>query len=471
MNYLNKIINKNSLLDIRFWLVLFFLLRLFHITNPPLEVSHNWRQTTVTMVARNFYEVNPDIMYPRLDIGGDKTGITGMEFPVLNYLIYLTSLLFGYEHWYGRLINLLVSTVGIWFFFRLIKNYFGKELAFFSAIVLLFSIWIVFSRKIMPDTFSTSLIIMSIYFATNYFESKRILHLLLYALFCLLGLLAKLPAGYLLIVLSLFVFDRKIELRTKISFLFTSLIILLPVAYWYFIWVPHLNHVFGFTHFFMGSALKYGTKEILSHLYETGFNFFDSAIKYVGFAFFLAGLFFAWKKQQKALGWIVGLSFISFLVVILKSGFAFYHHNYYIIPFVPVMALICGYGLIQFKNVKWRYVFLVIIALEGILNYQDDFFIKDDDLAIYNLEKDFDAISSREDLVLMNSGNKPTPMYFAHRKGWVTFNDSIQNPAYINQLKHKGLKFVVILKRSFGYPMELDYPVCVNNPYYTIYKL
>ncbi len=301
MNYLNKIINKNTLLDIRFWLVLFFLLRLFHITNPPLEVSHNWRQTTVTMVARNFYEVNPDIMYPRLDIGGDKTGVTGMEFPILNYLIYLTSLLFGYGHWYGRLINLIVSTFGIWFFFKLIKKYFDKELAFFSAIVLLFSIWIAFSRKIMPDTFSTSLIIMSIYFASNYFDSKRFLNLFLYALFCLLGLLAKIPVGYLLVVLSLFLFSSKIEIRAKLYFGVISIIVMLPVIYWYFYWVPHINTVFGFTHFFMGNSLDNGAREIFSHLFETGFNFFDSSIKYIGFVFFMVGLFFICKKRDKVL--------------------------------------------------------------------------------------------------------------------------------------------------------------------------
>ena len=64
--------------DIRFWIVLLFTVRLFGITNPPLEVGHNWRQTTVTMVARNFLEVDNDVLYPRVDIAGEKTGITGM---------------------------------------------------------------------------------------------------------------------------------------------------------------------------------------------------------------------------------------------------------------------------------------------------------------------------------------------------------------------------------------------------------
>ena len=124
---------KNSLSDIRFWILLFFILRLYGITNPPLEVAHNWRQTTVTMAARNFYETDNNILLPRIDIAGEKSGITGMEFPFLNYLIYLVSLVFGYAHWYGRLINLVISSIGIFYFYKLIVKYFGVKVAFNAA--------------------------------------------------------------------------------------------------------------------------------------------------------------------------------------------------------------------------------------------------------------------------------------------------------------------------------------------------
>ena len=99
--------------DIRFWIILFFFIRLIGITNPPLEIGHNWRQTTVTMVSRNFLETDNNIFYPRIDIAGNKTGITGMEFPLFNYLTYLVSEIFGYQHWYGRLINLIISSLGL----------------------------------------------------------------------------------------------------------------------------------------------------------------------------------------------------------------------------------------------------------------------------------------------------------------------------------------------------------------------
>ena len=129
---LHRVMNliRTMLRDIRFWIVVFFILRLVGITNPPLETGHNWRQSLTCMIARNFLEIDNTILYPRIDMAGEKTGIIGSEFPFFNYLIYLISELFGYEHWYGRLINLSISSLGIWYFYRLAKEYFSREIAF-----------------------------------------------------------------------------------------------------------------------------------------------------------------------------------------------------------------------------------------------------------------------------------------------------------------------------------------------------
>lgn len=40
--------------DIRFWLALLFIIRLYAITLPPLERQHPWRQADGLMIARNF---------------------------------------------------------------------------------------------------------------------------------------------------------------------------------------------------------------------------------------------------------------------------------------------------------------------------------------------------------------------------------------------------------------------------------
>lgn len=226
---------SNLFKDIRFWIVFFFLIRLVGITNPPLELGHNWRQTTVTMVARNFFEGEANILYPQVDFAGELSGITGMEFPLLNYLIYVFAEVFGYQHWYGRLINLLFSSIGLWYFFLLIRNFYSKRIAFSATLLLTVSIWLSFSRKIMPDTFSASLIIAAIYYGSNYLDrGKNAVQLILYAVLLCLGALAKLPAAYLLVVFTFFIFKKGISVRRKILFITASTLALIPVLGWYF---------------------------------------------------------------------------------------------------------------------------------------------------------------------------------------------------------------------------------------------
>ncbi len=465
---------KSILQNIYFWIILFFLVRLIGITNPPLETAHNWRQTTVTMVARNFYEIDNNIFYPRIDIAGEKTGITGMEFPVLNYLIYLLSQIFGYQHWYGRLINLIISSLGILFFYKLVKKYFTEKLAFASTLILLVSIWFAYSRKIMPDTFSVSFILMGIYFGTNYLDKsicpRRMLNLILYMFFIAIGTLSKLPAAYLLIVFSPLLIQKEIPFKRKLIFISVSIASIVPAIIWYFYWVHYLVDSFGFWHFFMGKSFSEGIHEIFGNIPLTLKRFYQDSLQYVGFAAFVYGLVWAFIRKEKKLLYIFLLSFAAFLVIIFKAGFTFSHHTYYVIPFVPVMALIAGYGVCLFKN-KITYIILFVICLEGVLNQQHDFRISKDALQMLNLENDLNKVSKRNDLILINSGNFPTTMYFAHRKGWIDSNENIANQDFVLSLKSKGLKYIVILKKYQGTNMNLHYSVALDNDDYCIYKL
>ncbi len=459
--------------DIRFWIFLFFLVRMYGITNPPLEVAHNWRQTTGTMVTRNFYEESANILYPRVDFAGEKTGITGMEFPLLNYIDYCVSEIFGYQHWYGRLINLIVSSLGIWFFFRILRRYFSKEIAFNASIILLSSIWFAYSRKIMPDTFAVSLVFMGFFYACRYFEDeqKKWLNLTFYALLTLLGVLVKLPTGFLLVLYAFFIFNKNISINLKIVFFIVSGIILAPIAWWYFSWVPYLVEKYQFWHFFMGKSISIGAKELLENWQDGLKHFYDSALKFIGFGAFLIGLFFAFKRGNKLVLRILGLSFAAFLVIALKAGFTFTHHSYYIIPFVPIMALVAGYGISELKKKYLQIIFLTFIGLEGVLNQLHDFRLKEHELAFVKLESEMDHFSKRSDLIAVNTIDNPTAVYFAHRKGWVASNDELLDPVFRESIKKKGCKYIVILKRYLGGDLYLELPVAINNENWVIYKL
>ncbi len=463
---------KKTIKDYRFWVLLFFVVRLFGIFNPPLEVAHNWRQTTVTMAARNFLETGSNILFPRIDIAGEKTGITGMEFPLLNYLIYLVSLVFGYAHWYGRLINLVVSSFGLLYFHKLLKKYVTPQLAFNAAFTLLFSVWFTYSRKIMPDTFSMSLVLIGFYYGSNFLDRKSsVTNLGLYFLFVLAGLLSKLPSAYLFALLPLVLMNKKTAAKAKILLLLFTVPIAALVGIYYFKWVPYLTQTYEFSHFFMGKGLREGFMETVSHLDEAFEKFYEEALGYTGFVLFLIALPLLIIKKEKELLFAFMLAFAGFLIIIFKAGFAFYHHSYYIVPFAPIMALLCGYTLTQVKNKKLALVLLAGLAIESILNKNGDFYIKPNNLAILNLERDLDSFSRRSDLIAINSGQVPTPMYFAHRKGWVESNETLLNNEYMKDLQQKGLKYIVVLKKAFGQLVELPYQAVFENADYRIYKV
>jgi hypothetical protein len=449
----------------------FAVARLYGITNPPLEVAHNWRQTTVSMVARNFIETDANIFYPRIDIAGDKTGITGMEFPIFNYLIYLLSLIFGFEAWYGRLINLMVSSIGIYFFYKLILKYFKPAIAFNAAFILLVSFWLTYSRKIMPDTFASSLVIISMYYGSNYLDKKQsVANLALYLIFGLAGVLSKLPVAYIWIVYLIWFFNREIKVATKLIFSLSTLLIIAPVYYWYFIWVPFLVEEYGFWHFFMGDPISKGFSDTMTYLPRILNHFYETAIRYMAFIFLIVGLVFSIVRKQKLMLAIFGLSLLAFTFIVIKSGKTFAFHSYYILPFIPVMALLAAYGLEQLKNKKLIVAILIIVGVEGILNQWNDFRIRPNEEALLGLEVDFNKISEPEDLIVINSGYHPTTMYFTHRKGWLTSNDNLADSIYMDDLTHRGCKYVLVLKKSFGSDINLNKEIVIDNKDYKIYK-
>jgi 4-amino-4-deoxy-L-arabinose transferase-like glycosyltransferase len=206
-----KLLSSTFYKDIRFWILLFFVVRLIGITNPPLDAAHSWRQVTGNMVSRNFLETDANIFYPRVDMAGEKTGITGTEFPLLNYLIYLVSLLFGWQHWYGRLIVLLISSFGTYFFYKIARRFWKEETAFYATILLLVSNWFIYSRKIMPDTFSISLMLIGVYFAIQFIDNNKRISLLWSWLFIVMGALSKIPSILVLAPLILLYFDNRNE--------------------------------------------------------------------------------------------------------------------------------------------------------------------------------------------------------------------------------------------------------------------
>jgi hypothetical protein len=455
----------NSVLgNINFWIILFFLFRLYNITAPPIDAAHSWRQVTGNMVARNFLEIDNNILLPRVDMAGEMSGITGTEFPILNYLIYLMALVFGWQEWYGRLIVLIVSSFGLRFFYKLIEKKHNSQHAFYATMLLISSLWFIYSRKIMPDTFSVSLVIMGLWYAWKFLENSSIYSLLFSVLFATAGILSKIPALIIFTPLALIYLDRNYKLSNKIYLVLAFLPSAVFVVWWYFVQVPFLVQEYGFWHYYMGVSMTQGAKELWIYASEASKIFYSDAMKYTGFALFLLSLivlFRNYKKEKnaKTILQVFIVSSVIFAIFMLKSGRNFAVHSYYIVPFVPFMTYVSAWILTKIPKQKLAYFILAVVMIEGIINQIHDFRIKQNKTSMLRYEAVLDEFSYKEDLILINGGDNPTDLYFTHRKGWSMENNEIKNPEIIDSLHNLGCKFILINKHYESRPEFNQKPV------------
>ncbi len=465
---------KQYLKRVEFWIVGLFLIRLIGITNAPLETGHNWRQSLTNMIARNLQQEGSNLLYPVIDMAGEKTGIIGSEFPFFNYLIHLANSFFGYQHWYGRLINLIVSALGIYCFYLIIRKVTDKRIAFFSAILLNLSIWFAFSRKIMPDTFSVALVLIGLWLLLNYLKDFKIYKFLLFFTLSTIGMLCKIPASILFIPSAFFILQAYKQ-GTRPSLLVLPLLGILAsltlVCTWYFWWVPYLVTNYQYQLYFPKSLFD-GLKEIIP-LYPLALEkfYFSALHSYLAFICSILGAFhLITNKKFSGLKLTVAITTGIFILFILKTGSVFPLHNYYIIPFVPVLALLAAHGLCRLPK-KWGYAVLVLIAVESIANQQHDFFIKPNQTYKLTLEEVCDQTISKEDLVIINGGPSPQSIYFSNRKGWTLPSDRITLHT-IDSLNNLGAQHLIWDKNIDNEPPELgSLPLLYLGKDYLIFGL
>jgi len=157
----------------------------------------------------------------------------------------------------------------------------------------------------------------------------------------------------------------------------------------------------------------------------------------------------------------------SFLVVMLKAGDTFWIHAYYVLPFVPVMALLGGFGLAQLPGKRWATGLLVVVALEGIAAQANDFRINPTLEPLLELEGD---LIDDEGRIAMNTGQVPTAMYFAHRRGWTLTNAELQDPAVLSRLEHLGCSRIVVFRSTFEGDVTIPWPLLLEKAAYRIHR-
>ncbi len=139
-------------------------LRLVGLHDPIMD-HPQWRQGDTAAIARNFAQLNFNILYPQTDYDGPPPNYVELELQIVPYLAAIGYKMFGVHEVFGRLISIgfslgtvaVIAYFGWWLF----------ESAFVGlAAALLFAIFpgsVYYGRTFMPDTAMTFFFTLAMY--------------------------------------------------------------------------------------------------------------------------------------------------------------------------------------------------------------------------------------------------------------------------------------------------------------------
>lgn len=163
----------------------------------------------------------------------------------------------------------------------------------------------------------------------------------------------------------------------------------------------------------------------------------------------IQGLFYIWGliaivlNRNKSFLLLFIISAAAFLVFMMQAGFGFCIHGYYVLPFIPIMAFVAGYGLDHIENRKITMALVGLFLFEGVANLQHDFFIRDHQKYKLAIEQTIDGVIPKSALTVVNGGPNPQLMYFAHRRGWTMESEKLLEQTSMNELKSLGAKYLL----------------------------
>jgi len=145
-------------------LFLHLLSHLYGITDPP-NGYHTWRESDTAAIAEAFYRESKNIFEPRTHQRKDKIGITGMEFPVYNYITGLLYHVFGFRHLVPRLLSVFIGISGLMGVYALSKLYLDGRGALIAVYLTACSpLFFFYTRKIQPDIIILTATVWALYF-------------------------------------------------------------------------------------------------------------------------------------------------------------------------------------------------------------------------------------------------------------------------------------------------------------------
>ncbi len=405
---------------------------LFHLPfiNEPPRSRHVWRQTFTLSVARNFYREDMNILKPRVDNRGSTDGVTGMQFPLYEYGLACIYNVFGEHYWVNRLYAMLISSLGISFFFYWILTWTRNNIYAFSAAWMFTWAPEIFYHgfNALPDILSLSATAAALLFAFKFRKESRSLYIFLSMLFFLIAGLTKLQflmSGVFWIFILL---SRETKVKEKMAIVFSGVAVVSLTISWY-LHAVHMIQSSGLNEV----GLEFRPLQDYTEAWKTISHNIISDIPellsgYASFIFIITGLvfFFRFNKFKDANIYFLISWFILFLVYYITELSQMDEHNYYLLPLLPLLIVAGTYGAGKIHQYK-KWLFLLIIIAQPVLTairiIPSRWIGEDKEVPVEfmydDMRKSLMSLSKPEDrIVVLGDKSNCIWFYFLERKGF-----------------------------------------------------
>ncbi len=409
---------------------------------------HVWRQTQTQNTTLSFAEEDINILNPRKNERGAGDGIFRMEFPLSQWIIALPVRVLGHDVFISRLFNYffgLLSLLALICLFKWYRLPAGVKIA--GAVLFLFTPVIYYYMvNPLPDNLALCLATWGVYFGVRFNSSKQTIDAFVSALFITVATLVKLPFVFYFILPGILV------LKHKPKIIYLLIITAVPAFLWYWWVIPDwegngiVSGILNMTHEQKADYWGYTLYHLRSTLPEL-------LLGYPALLFFGTGLIQLVKYHKKS--WHLKLAFLLVittlaLLMLFEMNMIEKVHDYYFLPFVPLLVLISVVGAKKWLD-SGRFVrvrqLVAILCLMGLI-LSTGFRIQarwerpgfNTDLLTHKQE--LRQIVPDDALVLV--GNDPSHhifLYYIHKKGWA-FENNWTNEHKIMEMMQQGCAYL-----------------------------
>ena len=347
--------------------------------NLPPKSIHLWRQCHTLAVARNFYSEDMNIFKTRVDNRFDGNGITGSHFPSFEFLLAGIYQVTGEHFWVQRLYSLLLHIFGIFGMYQL--GYYLFKSRLLGGLAAWSYTWspllFYYGISALPDNLALPFSIWGLYACLIWLDltairsEKRWPFMILSFFFIAIAGLTKiqyLALGFF--VLAFLLINRK-KYKSVDWLMFTGfgIIVSLICLFWYRYAILQIERS-GLVDFGIGFKPETNPSEAFDILFSNVVSILpESILNYSGFVLFIFALFYLFKTRRAPKPLAIPFFVWSgvFVVYHLVELGQMKHHDYYMMPYLPILSILMGFGAFKMLDTKYKKFAVFLIGLQPVL--------------------------------------------------------------------------------------------------------